>query len=125
MKNILILFSFTLLASSCSTSKYGCSSIQSKKDCSVEHIPVCRGYGKVVIIDSINHTYVIRIPGSFIKDDTGITDVKFVIVHDMGLQPYIGKSIYFECKSFRGTIKDEIVEATNYCVEKVENSNLN
>ena len=85
-----------------------------------------RGHGEVAILqDSIHpYLYLIHVDGCVIKDDTEITDAKYVVAYEGNftdqLKYNIGKLVFFECKSVDNIYAPkEMLEIVDGCVEQV------
>ncbi len=91
---------------------------------------ICRGHGKVTIVDTLNYpkSYLIKIDGVLLRDNTIITDVKYLIVYEgrfyKSLTPYINTDVdvYFEAEVLFPNVYDgpDIQHSVIGCIEKVE-----
>jgi hypothetical protein len=95
---------------------------------------LCRGYGKVAVIDTSTHPYslLIRVGGAFIRNDVEVTPVKYVIVYETvtknslfwQIKQLIGREIYFECQAPSSTIDSpEMTHVVEGCVEHYTTAN--
>jgi hypothetical protein len=162
-RTILLIAAFmALFATSCKTHKYGCGLshiethpyksngcvgldsflvIQSKNSVEYKLINyrpdyrLCRGYGKVEILDTIikPHQLLIRMGGALMKDDSVVTPVKFIIIYDgkfyKTLLPYAntGKDVYFEGYMLfpNRYYGDDIQVATNTWIDHIDSKSSN
>ena len=151
MKNLIIIL--TVLLSSCAThkryvsSKFGANTpvvmtandndIHIKINMNVIKLPkiinkpittklsVLTGYGTVVPLDTFIHpySYLIRVGGRVVKNDTSLTNIKYIIVYEgsfmRDLSYYVNKQIFFECKSvnINRYMPSEVTEVVHGCIE--------
>ena len=91
-------------------------------------VSVCRGYGKVVVLDTFYHpeSYLIRIGGVLMRDDVNITPVKYLIVYQSdffnSLNQYVNTDtdVYFESNVVFAGDTCEMQVTNNGCIDHVD-----
>lgn len=93
------------------------------------NVSLCRAYGKVVLLDtfSLPKKYLVKIGGILLRDDTVVTEVKYLIVPESNfykaLHPYVNtnKDVYFEAFAVFPNIYDgpDVQYSVSGCIESV------